>query len=168
MVYKHFSCAPEPSMLPGAAYMILTSTAILSLCHADPWFTFRFPAGMPFLHQLKIKSLNRSLQFVRKDRFLPSEQGILSCPSTPYVSEILIWLQTQAFWQRHQYWSQYWCLGIICFFQSALLLTEKIEKNAARAPEFFNILPRALKTLLINFALFAGTFFIAMWKSRCG
>lgn len=38
MVYKHFSCAPEPSMLPGASYMIPTNTAILSLCHANPWF----------------------------------------------------------------------------------------------------------------------------------
>lgn len=82
--------------------MIPTSTVFLHLCHANPWFAFRSSAGMPFLHQLEIKSLIQSLQLISKDTFLPSEQCILSHPSTPCVSEIVQCLQTQAFCQCHK------------------------------------------------------------------
>lgn len=51
---------------------------------------------------------------------------------------------------------------LFLFLSKCLTATEKIEKNTTRTPEFFNILPWALKTLLINFELFAGTLFVPL------
>jgi len=94
-------------------------------------------------------SLQAKMHFTYQDRWTHQ------APSYLVLQKLFHGCKTQSFGGDICPRAEYFYLGLICFFQS-LLITGRIEENTTCAPEFFGLLPRALKFLLIDLGLFVA------------